>query len=144
MEKLVGEMNLQLRTAYENWLANQIKSSKGERRHILQKGLSYSLVKFIIQVFWPTVGSFDGWYAEYEIVDLKMVSDTLIWQDRLLASKSASKWTIRELTVMTPINSQMIGSARMIYLSTIGRYFAFHCKASRSSLAVVSNSSCTH
>ncbi|KRF42873.1 hypothetical protein ASG93_20125 [Paenibacillus sp. Soil787] len=71
MEKINDEMNLQLRAAYEKWIAFQIKSCTGERCKRLQKGLSFSLKKFIIHVFWPAFGSFDDWLAEYEVIDFK-------------------------------------------------------------------------
>lgn len=71
MGKTNDEMGLQLRAAYEKWMALQIKSSTGFRLLRLQKDLSFSLKKFIIHVFWPAVGSFDGWFAEYELMDFK-------------------------------------------------------------------------
>ncbi|MGO4499676.1 hypothetical protein AB4114_27685 [Paenibacillus sp. 2RAB27] len=71
MGKINDEMSLQLRAAYETWIELQIKSSTGDRRLRLQKGLSFSLKKFIIHVLWPAVGSFEGWFAEYEVMDYK-------------------------------------------------------------------------
>lgn len=71
MAKANGDMNPQLLVAYEQWMASQIKSSTGERRQRLKRGLSFSLKQFVIRIFWPAVGSFDGWFAEYEVIDFK-------------------------------------------------------------------------
>lgn len=71
MSKINAEMSVQLRAAYDKWMAFQIKSCIGDRRRRLQKDLSFSLKKFIIHVFWPAVGSFNGWFAEYEVMDYK-------------------------------------------------------------------------
>ncbi|WP_157264537.1 hypothetical protein [Paenibacillus oryzisoli] len=46
------EMSLQLRAAYDKWMEIPIKSSTGDRRLRLQKGLVFSLKKFIIHVLW--------------------------------------------------------------------------------------------
>ncbi|MFC5470646.1 helix-turn-helix domain-containing protein [Cohnella suwonensis] len=64
-------MNPQLHAAYERWMVSQVKASAGERRQRLKKGLSFSLKQFVARIFWPAVGSFDGWHAEYEVVDFK-------------------------------------------------------------------------
>lgn len=71
MDNMNSEMSMQLRDAYEKWMELQIKSCKGERRLRLQKGLSFSSKKFITHVIWPAVGSLDGWFAEYEVMDFK-------------------------------------------------------------------------
>ncbi|RED64764.1 DNA-binding response regulator [Cohnella lupini] len=65
------EMNPQLHAAYNQWLASQIKSSSRERRQRLKKGLSFSSKQFVIRILWPAFGSFDGWLAEYEVIDFK-------------------------------------------------------------------------
>jgi hypothetical protein len=63
--------NTKFETAYENWLAFQIKNSKGERKRRLSQGLGHAEKMFLFSVWWPAFGHFNLLIPEYEVRDFK-------------------------------------------------------------------------
>jgi len=63
-------MDQTFETNYEAWMKRQIAASTGERRRRLREH-GYLEKLFLLNVWWPAVGSFEHLHAEYEISDFK-------------------------------------------------------------------------
>lgn len=57
--------------AYQQWLADQIRTSKGERKRRLSNGLGYAEKLFAALIWWHSFGNLHGLHAEYEVRDFK-------------------------------------------------------------------------
>lgn len=60
-----------LQRAYDAWLAEHRKKSKGERRRRLEQRVGHAEKLFIIKVWWPLFGRFDNLHPEFEVKDFK-------------------------------------------------------------------------
>jgi hypothetical protein len=67
-EVLISE---EFEKAYMAWMANQGKMSKGERKRRLMELSNYAEKMFVLRVWWPSFGHFEGLHAEFEIRDFK-------------------------------------------------------------------------
>lgn len=56
---------------YEQWLANQRKTRKGESLRKLNNGHAHSEKLFAEEIWWPVIGSFDHLHAEYEVTNFR-------------------------------------------------------------------------
>lgn len=56
---------------YEQWLANQRKTRKGESLRKLNNGHAHSEKLFAEEIWWPVIGSFDFLQAEYEVTNFR-------------------------------------------------------------------------
>lgn len=65
------DANAAFESAYQLMLQHHVKSSKGERKRRLAKGLGFAEKKFLSLVWYPAFGQFDGLYPEYEVRDFK-------------------------------------------------------------------------
>lgn len=55
---------------YEEWLQMNIKQEVNQRRRgLLENGLGHGTVEFLRNIWYPTVGSFDHLYPEWEVRD---------------------------------------------------------------------------
>jgi hypothetical protein len=57
--------------AYQRWLQENIRISKGEHKKRLSQGLGYSEKTFLARVWWPAFGTFQHLYPEFEVRDFK-------------------------------------------------------------------------
>lgn len=57
--------------ACERWLADRIKSSRGERKRRLTRGLGYGEKMFLSRVWFPEFGHFEHLHPEFEVKDFK-------------------------------------------------------------------------
>ncbi|MCD9025912.1 DNA-binding response regulator [Cohnella silvisoli] len=64
-------ISVEFEKAYETWMANQIKISKGERKRRLVELSNHAEKMFALQVWWPSFGNFTGLHPEFEIRDFK-------------------------------------------------------------------------
>lgn len=63
-------MNQAFEAGYNAWMKQQIAASTGERRRRLREH-GYLEKKFLLNVWWPAVGSFEHLHAEYEVADFR-------------------------------------------------------------------------
>ncbi|WP_017756219.1 transcriptional regulator [Calidifontibacillus oryziterrae] len=55
---------------YNKWLGENINEEKNpRRREILEKGLGHGTIEFLRKIWFPTVGSFNHLYPEWEVRD---------------------------------------------------------------------------
>lgn len=65
------QMNEELSYAYEAWMEQQCKASKGERKRKLLSNFNHAEKLFIKNIWWPAFGQFFNLHAEYEVRDFK-------------------------------------------------------------------------
>lgn len=64
-------MTLSFDDAFNAWQQADIASEKNPRRcELLKKGLNYSTIAFLRNIWYPTIGNFNDLYPEYEVRDL--------------------------------------------------------------------------
>ncbi|MCG7215044.1 hypothetical protein [Paenibacillus mucilaginosus] len=56
---------------YEAYMEEQRKSASGERRRRLREGQGHAERRFVENVWWPAVGSWDYLQAEYQVQDFR-------------------------------------------------------------------------
>ena len=65
------QMDRDLKQAYDAWLAEHCKQSKGERRRRLEQRIGHAEKLFIIKVWRPLFGHLHNLHPEFEIKDFK-------------------------------------------------------------------------
>ena len=65
------QMDRDLKLAYDAWLAEHHKNSKGERRRRLEQRIGHAEKLYIIKVWWPLFGHLHNLHPEFEVKDFK-------------------------------------------------------------------------
>ncbi|MBO9599597.1 MAG: DNA-binding response regulator [Cohnella sp.] len=65
------QMDRDLKHAYDAWLAEHIKQSKGERRRRLEQRIGHAEKLFIIKIWWPLFGHLNNLHPEFEVKDFR-------------------------------------------------------------------------
>jgi len=63
--------NVMFEAAYEKWMEEERKNSRGERRRRLTEVGNHAEKLFLAKVWWPSFGHFANLSAEYEVKDFK-------------------------------------------------------------------------
>lgn len=65
------QMDRDLKQAYDTWLEEHLKNSKGERRRRLEQRIGHAEKLFIIKIWWPLFGHLNNLHPEFEVKDFK-------------------------------------------------------------------------